>query len=491
MAARRVLAFDFGASSGRAILAEYNGEKIQMRELHRFNNDPVKLGDVFYWDIVRLMFEIKQGITKAVHEGGFDAVGIDTWGVDFGLLDGNGRLLANPVHYRDERTAGMMEQVFGRIPKEELYERTGTQFMRFNTIFQLAYLSMHDRDTLKRADIMLMIPDLMAYFLTGEKRAEYTEVSTSQCLDPVTGNWTYDLMRRLGIPDSIFPQIIDPGDQYGVLSDEICAELGCPKVPVIAVCTHDTGSAVAAVPTQAEDFIYISCGTWSLFGTELPAPVINEVTQEYNFTNEGGYGRTARLLKNIMGLWLIQESRRQWMREGAEVSYADLEQEALAAEPMKFFVDPDYSDFDTPGDLPRRIVAFCERTEQGTPETRGEIMRCIYESLAMKYRHVFAQICEITGKDYTAIHMIGGGTKDRLLCSMAANACNCAVAAGPIEATAMGNIAVQLISLGELSGLSEARKVIAASEELKRYVPDADEAAKWDAAYKRFKTILV
>jgi len=275
-----------------------------------------------------------------------------------------------------------------------------------------------------------------------------------------------------------------------MLSDEICAELGCPKVPVIAVCTHDTGSAVAAVPTQEKDFIYISCGTWSLFGTELPASVINEVTQKYNFTNEGGYGRTARLLKNIMGLWLIQESRRQWMREGAEVSYADLEREALVAKPMKFFVDPDYSDFYTPGDLPGRIVAFCERTGQGTPSTRGEIMRCIYESLAMKYRHVFVQTREITGKDYTAIHMIGGGTKDRLLCSMAANACNCTVAAGPIEATAMGNIAVQFISLGELSGLSEARKVIAASEDLKNYAPDADEVVKWDAAYGRFKTIL-
>ncbi len=325
MAGKRVLAFDFGASSGRAILASYEDGKISMQEIHRFSNDPVTVCGVFHWDVLRLFFEIKQGITKAVHQGGFDAIGIDTWGVDFGLLDKKGRLLNNPVHYRDERTVGMIEKVFETIPAQELYGRTGIQFARLNTLFQLAALRQDEPETLAQAETLLLMPDLFAYLLTGVKRAEYTEVSTTQCLDPKTGDWAFDLLERLDIPTRLFPPIIDAGQTYGLLSDAICEELGCPKVPVIAVATHDTGSAVAAVPTQQDDFIYISCGTWSLFGTELPAPVINETSRKYNLTNEGGYGRTVRFLKNIMGLWLIQESRRQWIREGADVSYADLE----------------------------------------------------------------------------------------------------------------------------------------------------------------------
>ena len=349
MAGKRVLAFDFGASSGRAILASYEDGKISMQEIPRFSHDPVPVCGVFHWDVLRLFFEIKQGITKAVHQGGFDAIGIDTWGVDFGLLDKKGRLLNNPVHYRDERTVGMIEKVFETIPAQELYGRTGIQFARLNTLFQLAALRQDEPETLAQAETLLLMPDLFAYLLTGVKRAEYTEVSTTQCLDPKTGDWAFDLLERLDIPTRLFPPIIDAGQTYGLLSDAICEELGCPKVPVIAVATHDTGSAVAAVPTQQDDFIYISCGTWSLFGTELPAPVINETSRKYNLTNEGGYGRTVRFLKNIMGLWLIQESRRQWIREGADVSYADLEREALAAKPFQCFINPDDPSFEMPG----------------------------------------------------------------------------------------------------------------------------------------------
>ena len=487
MAGKRVLAFDFGASSGRAILASYEDGKISMQEIHRFSNDPVTVCGVFHWDVLRLFFEIKQGITKAVHQGGFDAIGIDTWGVDFGLLDKKGRLLNNPVHYRDERTVGMIEKVFETIPAQELYGRTGIQFARLNTLFQLAALRQDEPETLAQAETLLLMPDLFAYLLTGVKRAEYTEVSTTQCLDPKTGDWAFDLLERLDIPTRLFPPIIDAGQTYGLLSDAICEELGCPKVPVIAVATHDTGSAVAAVPTQQDDFIYISCGTWSLFGTELPAPVINETSRKYNLTNEGGYGRTVRFLKNIMGLWLIQESRRQWIREGADVSYADLEREALAAKPFQCFINPDDPSFEMPGNLPRRVQEFCRKTGQYVPETRGEIMRCIYESLAMRYRYTRRSIEEVTGRSYEAIHMIGGGTKDRLLCQMTADACNCPVIAGPIEATAMGNIAVQLIALGEFSGLKEARAVIANSEQPKSYLP-ADPAA-YDVAYARFQAV--
>ena len=386
MASKRVLAFDFGASSGRAILATYTDGKIAMQEIHRFSNDPVNLCGTLYWDVQRLFFEIKQGITKAVHQGGFDAIGIDTWGVDFGLLDAHGQLVANPVHYRDERTVGMMEKAYEKVPQQELYDRTGIQLMRLNTVFQLVSLVENRPDLLERTETMLLMPDLLAYFLTGAKYAEYSEVSTTQMLDPKTGDWAYDLLERLGIPTRILPKIIDPGTPYGSLRADICEELGCPQVPVIAVCTHDTGSAVAAVPSQKDDFIYISCGTWSLFGTELKAPIINETSRRFNLTNEGGYGRTARMLKNIMGLWLIQESRRQWIREGFDVSYADLEREALEIEPFRCFIDPDDPSFEMPGNQPRRVQEYCRRTGQTVPQTRGEIMRCIYESLAMKYR---------------------------------------------------------------------------------------------------------
>ena len=435
--------------------------------------------------MLRLFFEIKQGITKAVHQGGFDAIGIDTWGVDFGLLDKKGRLLNNPVHYRDTRTVGMMEKVFQTVPQKELYDETGIQMARLNTIFQLYSLVQNEPETLALADTMLLMPDLFAYLLTGVKRAEYTEVSTTQMLNPKTGDWHYKLLEKLGIPTRILPKIIDAGETYGLLSDEICEELGCPKVPVIAVATHDTGSAVASVPSQKDDFIYISCGTWSLFGTELSAPVINDTTSRFNLTNESGFGCTTRMLKNIMGLWLIQESRRQWIREGFDVSYADLEREALEAEPFRCFINPDDPSFELPGNQPRRVQEYCERTGQTIPQTRGEIMRCIYESLAMKYRATFQQIREVTGKSYETIHMIGGGTKDRLLCQMTADACNTPVIAGPIEATAMGNIAVQLIALGEFSGLKEARAVIANSELPKSYTPS--DTAAYDAAYARFQ----
>ncbi|MBQ9860353.1 MAG: rhamnulokinase [Clostridia bacterium] len=485
---KRVLAFDFGASSGRAILGTYDGEKIHLEEIHRFTNDPVNVCGVFHWDVLRLFHEIKQGITKAVHAGGFDAIGIDTWGVDFGLIDKKGHLIGNPVHYRDTRTAGMMDKVFETIPKDELYGRTGIQFANYNTIFQLVALREKDPEILAQADKLLLMPDLFAYLLTGEIRAEYSEVSTTQLLDPKTGDWAFDLIDRLEIPRRLFPPIVDAGGTYGMLSDEICEELGAPKVPVVAVATHDTGSAVVAVPSDKKDFIFISCGTWSLFGTELVAPVINETSFKFNITNEGGYGRTTRFLKNIMGLWLIQESRRQWIREGYNVSYADLEREALEVEPFKCFINPDDDSFVSPGNLPKRVQEFCERTGQYVPQTRGEIMRCIYESLAMKYRYTFRAVREVTGLSYETIHMIGGGTKDRLLCQMAADACDIKVIAGPIEATATGNIAVQLIALGEIKDLADARRVIAASEQPKFYEPV--NTAAYDEAYARFEKLL-
>lgn len=484
----QVLAFDFGASSGRAMLGRFDGTAISLEEIHRFSNDPVRMNGTLYWDAPRLFFEIKEGIRKARSKGGFDAIGIDTWGVDFALLDKAGDLIANPVHYRDSRTEGMMEETFRLVPREEMYQRTGSQFMRINTVFQLLSLAKKRPDLLERAESLLLVPDFFSYLLTGEKKAEYTEASTTQMLDPYTGDWDRELLKRLGLPVHILPEIILPGTVYGTLTADLAEELGVARVPVIAVASHDTASAVAATPAQEKDFLYISCGTWSLFGTELDAPVINEKTQRFNLTNEGGYGRTITLLRNIMGLWLIQESRRQWLREGFDVTYASLEQEALAEAPFVSFVDPDAPEFEAPGNLPERIRAFCRKTGQSVPENRGQIMRCVYESLALKYRCSLEMLRETTGKDYPTIHVVGGGTKDGFLCQLAADACGIPVTAGPIEATVLGNIAVQLIALGAIPSVAEARKIIAASSEFRRFEPHS--SPTWEDAYRRFRQLL-
>ncbi len=486
--AKRVLAFDFGASSGRAMLATYEGGKITMEEIHRFSNDPVFANGTLYWDTLRLLFEIKEGIKKASVHGGFDSIGIDTWGVDFGLLDSKGNLVQNPVHYRDSRNDAMMEEVFGIIPSEQLYSSTGIQFMQFNTVFQLYYLKKYYPEVIERAKKLLFTPDLFAYFLTGQTKTEYTIASTSQMLDAKTRNWDLNIIQKLGLPEDILCEISKPGTVYGNLSDEICAELGVDPVPVVMCASHDTASAVASVPATDKDFIYVSCGTWSLFGTELPEPLLDKKAFDYNFTNEGGIDGTIRYLKNIMGLWLIQESRRFWNREGKNLSYADLEKQALATEPFKCFINPDYHEFMKPGNLPKKVAAYCEKTGQPVPSSIGETMRCIYESLALKYRLTFDQIKDCTDRYFSKIHIVGGGTKDGLLCQMAANSCAVPVVAGPKEATVLGNIAVQLVATGEIKDCFEARKVVAISEKTNEFFPK--ETDVWETAYQRFKKII-
>ena len=331
---KKILSFDFGASSGRAMISSFDGEKITMEEIHRFSNDTIIVNGTMYWDILRLFFEIKTSITKAVNSGGFDAIGIDTWGVDFGLIDKRGKLLSNPVHYRDLRTEGIPEKVFETISKEEIYNRTGTQCMRINTLYQLMYLKENEPEIFENTEKVLLIPDLFAYMLTGEMRAEASIASTTNLYNPYKRDWDYELIERLGLNKNLFPEIIKAGNIYGYLTDEICEELGCEKVPVIAVCAHDTASAVAATPSFADDFVYISCGTWSLFGIELPEPIINDEVCKLNFTNEGGFKDTVRFLKNIMGLWLIQESRRQWRREGEEVVSTNLKKKRWLLSPL-------------------------------------------------------------------------------------------------------------------------------------------------------------
>lgn len=481
---KRVLAFDFGASSGRAIIGCFDGDKITLEEVHRFSNDPVSVGGTVYWDVLRLFYEIKQGIIKAKIAGGFDSIGIDTWGVDFGLIDSEGKLMENPVHYRDARTVGLVDEAFKTMPKEKLYGITGIQFMELNTLFQLISLKKYRPWMLERADKMLFMPDLFGYMLTGKMCAEYSIASTSQLIDLDKRTWSKKILDAFGIKESVFAPLVQPGTVLGELSKEICEECGVDPVPVISVCGHDTQSAITSVPCEDGDFAFLSSGTWSLFGTELDKPIVNETSMNINITNEGGFDGSTGFLKNIIGLWLIQESRRQWKREGKEYSYADLEKLALAAEPFKCFIDPDAPEFVPHGNIPERVREFCRKTGQFVPETVGEIMRCIYESLAMKYRLTFEKLRECTERDYPVIHVIGGGTKDGLLCQMTANSCDRTVKAGPIEATVMGNVAVQLMSDGSVENIGQARKIVADSSELKTFEPkDTD---KWAKAYEDF-----
>ena len=485
---KRVLAFDFGASSGRAILGIFDGEKIELQEVHRFSNDPVKINGTVYWDVQRLFFEIKQGILKAKEAGGFDSIGIDTWGVDFGLLRKDGTLIENPVHYRDARNDGMVEKATKYMSKERMYDITGIQFMDFNTIFQLLSLKENRPYILEEADKLLFMPDLLNYMLSGVKSTEFSIATTSQMVDLKTNNWSEEILDTFGIKKSLLTDIAPTGAVIGQLSDEICEELGVEKADIVSVAAHDTQSAITATPCEYDDFTFISCGTWSLFGTEVKEPIINEASKKLNVTNEGGYDYTTAFLKNICGLWLIQESRRQWIREGKEYSYAELEKLALECEPFKCFIDPDAPEFAPMGNLPRRVKEYCEKTGQYVPQTVGEIIRCIYESLALKYRYTFDGIKECTGKEYDRIHVMGGGTKDKLLLQMTAQSCNVKVFGGPIEATALGNVAIQLMSTGAIKDIKEARKIIAKGENLKVYEPV--EVEEWEKAYETFKNII-
>jgi len=482
----KVLAFDFGASSGRAVIGKFENGKITLEEIHRFDNDTVMVNGGFYWDILRLFFEIKQGIGKAGDD--YESVGIDTWGVDYGFFDKEGRLMGNPYNYRDERTEGMIEESEKYLSADELYETSGNQIASINTLFQLLSDKKVRSYMMENADKILFIPDMFNYFLTGKMYAEKSIASTSQLLDPYTKEWNYELIDKLGFDRKLFPELIDSGAVVGDITDEVCNEINVKTKKVIAVSSHDTASAVVAVPAQEKDFVFISCGTWSLFGTELEKPVISELSKKYNITNETGYNNTTRFLKNIIGLWLIQETRRRFHREGKMYSYNDMEQLARQAKPFSCFIDPDYDEFAKPGNIPERIREFCKRTGQYVPQTDGEIIRCIYESIAMKYKHTFLQLKECCERDFGVIHMVGGGTKDPFLCQMAADAAGVPVIAGPVEGTAAGNIAVQLIANGEIKDIWEARKIITDSFEVKNYKPET--TADWEKAYENFKKVL-
>lgn len=489
MAERKMLAIDLGASSGRGIVGAFDGERLSLRENHRFSNDPVNLCGRLYWDILRIFHEIKLSIQKTVLDGDdVSSIGIDTWGVDYGLLDRNGRLLSDPVHYRDLRTQNAQELVSKTVPADELYGVAGIQTLNFNTIYQLAVECAEAPEKLALAERMLNIPDLLNYFLTGNMANEYTILSTGALLDAKSRDYAWGLLDRLGIPRRLFGKVTAPGTDMGALLPQVQGETGKTGAHVLTVASHDTASAVIAVPTEEKDFLYISSGTWSLMGTELPDPLINSESRAANFTNEGGACGTIRFLKNIMGLWIIQESRRQWKREGKDYSFAQMEAWAKESPAFRSLIDVDDPDFGTPGDMPGKIRAYCNRTGQPVPETVGEVVRCIYESLALKYRSVAERVMALRGRRAKVIHVVGGGTKDRFLSQLTADACGIPVCAGPEEATAIGNLMMQLIAAGELADLSEARRVVAASFETKQYLPTTDRNM-WDEAYGRICTL--
>ncbi len=483
----KVLAFDFGASSGRAIVATYENGKVTMEEVHRFSNDPVMVGGTFYWDILRLFHEIKQGISKCVAAGHKDieSIGIDTWGVDFGLLDKDGRLLENPVNYRDKRTVGVKEKAFEVCGKENMYKAAGLQFNDFNTIFQLYSLKLQRPELLERAETLLFIPDLLAYFLTGEKSVEYTIASTSELLDAKKRDYDFGMLEKLGIKKEIMPKIVKPGTVKGKLSADIAEELGIDRIDVIASASHDTASAVAAAPIKkGENSCFISCGTWSLLGAELDEPIINDVSFAEDFTNEGGVENTIRFLKNISGLWLMQETRRQWIREGEDISFKDIDKMLETEKSADVYIDPTRSEFVAPGNMPKRIDDFLIRTNQKTPESKGQTALCILESLALTYRYYIEALEKILGRKIDVIHIIGGGVKDVNLCKFTANATGKKVTAGPVEATAIGNISVQLIAKGAIKDIESARKQIS---DVKEYLPE--DADIWAQKYAKFLKI--
>lgn len=488
---KQILAVDFGASSGRGMLCSYDGEKISLREIHRFSNDPVMMPGGFFWDAPRLLHEIKAAILAASHEGGAVSMGIDTWGVDYGYLDKSGVLLSNPYHYRDKRTDDIQPYVFSNFAtKKEIYAKTGIQSLNFNTLYQLT-ADMRDRPWIvENAECLLHMPDLFDYMLTGEKTSEYTIASTGTLLDANKRDYCLDLIEKCGIPTRIFKPIVQPGTKCGALLPSIEEETGNTGLTVMKVASHDTASAVLSVPAMKKDFLYISSGTWSLMGTETDTPVLTELSEKYDFTNEGGVFGTIRLLKNIMGLWLEQESRRQWKREGKSYTFDELTELAKESEPLRSIINPDDAAFSPAGNLPERIREYCRKTNQPVPETPGQIVRCIFESLALRYRWTAEKLEELTGKKYEVINIVGGGTKEDMLSQFAADASGKTVYAGPVEATTLGNVAMQLITLGEISDMWEARRVIANSFEIKTFEPRTENKSAWDEAYGRFLTLI-
>ncbi len=475
------LAFDLGAESGRAVIGELDHGRLAIRELHRFLNEPVRTGSSVHWDVLRLWYEMKRGLQLATSEfPKLDGVGVDTWGVDYALLDADGELLGNPYHYRDTRTDGVPDRVFAIVPPEEIYATTGIQFMQINTLFQVFAAAQQNRGVLELARHFITIPDLLNYWLTGKITCEFSNATTTQMFDPRRGTWARPMLERLGIPTHFLQEVTQPGTRIGRLRDEL------GNAEVIAPACHDTGSAVAAILSRGQS-VFLSSGTWSLMGAEVPAPVINETARLLNFTNEGGVGGTIRLLKNISGMWLLQCCRKQWQEEGHSFEYAELVALSTPRPSLETFNDPNHPSFLHPPRMTDAIRDFCNMTGQRPPDTAAAYVQVIFESLALMYRSVVESLETLTGKKFEEVRVVGGGARNRLLNQFTADATGLRVVAGPVEATALGNIAMQMVATGAAGSIADARAVIDASFPTETFEPSGDR--RWDSGYTRFQLL--
>jgi rhamnulokinase len=482
------LAFDIGASGGRAIVGTLKGGAVSLREIRRFYNGMTLIHGRYHWDIYRLFEDIKNGIKDAVKQNDIPlSVGVDTWGVDYGLMDDAGHILDLPYAYRDPRTHNSMEEVFRIIPKEKIYALTGIQFLQFNTLFQL-YSAKRDRlPAMQIARALLFMPDLLNYLLTGIKSSEFTFATTSQLLNPKTRHWAPELFRAIEVPMDIMQDVVNPGTILGTLTEDVGKETGLPAVQVTAVASHDTASAIAAIPAEDDSFAYISSGTWSLMGIESRVPIISSKSLEFNFSNEGGVESTYRILKNIMGLWLLQECRRSWSEGGTDFSHAALLSSALSLKPFKTLIDPDHPSLLNPQTMPEALSSLAARAGEPRMNNPGEFARCIFESLAFRYRQTLEELKQISDREIERIHIIGGGSQNWMLCQFTANATGLPVVAGPAEGTALGNVMVQAMALGIVRSLAEIRRMIRNSFEFKEFIPE--KCSEWNRHYSRFLDI--
>jgi rhamnulokinase len=483
MPEKNYLAFDLGAESGRTIIGTIHDDALTLTEVHRFQNTPVRTPSGLHWDVPALWQEIKKGIRLAAQAVPLESIGLDTWGVDFALLDEEGNLLGNPYHYRDTRTDGMLEKAFQLILRQEIFTQTGIQFMQINALYQLLSMVIAHDPLLESAQTFLTIPDLFNYWLSGKITCEFTNATTTQCFNPTSRAWAKDLLERMKIPPHIFPAICEPGTLLGALLPSVAADTGAGSVPVIAPACHDTGSAVVAVPAEGRDFAWLSSGTWSILGAEMQEPVLSPEALEYNFTNEGGVFGTWRLCKNIMGLWIVQECKREW-----GISYVELTHLAAEASPFLAVIDPDATIFLHPGGMPEKVQKFCAETNQPVPQTQGETVRVALESLALKYSLILSRIEELSGRRLDPIHIIGGGSRNRLLNQFTADCTGRTVVSGPVEATAIGNILMQAITLGHLDSLADARLLVRDSFDVETFSPG--DQAVWDESYGKLLEFL-
>jgi len=484
------LAIDLGAESGRVMIGTLAKDRFSLMEAHRFANFPVRLPDGIHWDVLRIWSEIKAGISTAVarYEKQVEAIGLDTWGVDFSLLDQTGALIANPFHYRDSRTDGMFTEAFQHMPREHIFENTGIQFMEINTLYQLLAMVVRKSPLLEISQTLLTIPDLFNYWFTGKITCEFTNATTTQCFDPHKRDWSYPLLKALSIPERLFQPVVEPGTVIGSLDIGVANEVGTGEIPVIAPACHDTASAVAAIPAEGKNFAWISSGTWSILGIETEQPFVTKQTLKYNLTNEGGVFGKWQLSKNVVGLWIMQECRRAWERQGEKLSYDEITRKAEQAKPLQSIIDPDFGGFLHPDNMPDQIRQYCRDTGQPVPQEKGELIRSVLESMALKYRWVLERLEEITGTRFERLHIIGGGTQNRLLNQFTADATQCTCLTGPVEATALGNVLMQGIALGHIESLEYARNLVRKSFPPSVYLPGASKP--WDQAYTRLLEMI-